>query len=751
MMTKRLIVLTHFLCAAPALAGGVLFVDDDAPDKGDGQSWDTAYRFLQDALVFASDPANGVTEIRVAQGAYKPDRDEANPGGTEDREATFELIADVALMGGYAGLGAEDPDARDAELFVTTLTADLWDNDLATIDIWHPSLAENSLHVAVAENVDSAAILDGFTIEGGLAHEGGGFPHERGGGILLLSSTPTIRNCVFVGNKGSSAGGGIMVWEPPVDLAIENCVFMLNSASDGGGIDHQGGGALTVTNCVFEENVARSADGGAIHSQDSTLDVADCEFVGNVAGIDVAGDGGAVNVRDGNARITSCTFTENESSTGAAVYCKNADDVDIIGCSFSNNLGTRVAVLYVEDCEAVLLINSQFTGNLGGGFGDDSSEPLVIGCAFIQHPAAGVDVESDAVFIDCVFEDNSGESTGGGARFRWDATLVGCEFSNNDAPFAAGGLYLLSGTVVSCVFYNNTCGTSGGGLSGAGEIQIFNCLFRQNAAATGGAVSNAEPLTMTNSVCVGNTADFGGAVHFADSLAEFSNCTIAGNTATMLGGGIYNEEFAAVSIRNSIFWDNSDAVGVGEESQVTATPDSVVAIDYSCIHGWTGAFGGIGNIGDNPLFVDGDGLDDIYGTDDDDLQLQSGSPCIDAGFNNAVPTDTVDIDEDDDTAEFIPIDFLDNARFADDRDTPDNGCGVPVVVDMGAFEFAGAVSQPVRGDVDGDLHVGSSDLILLLGAWGSCEACCLADLNADGVVDPQDLVELLGNWGQGER
>ena len=57
---------------AAAGAGSVIFVDDDAPPEGDGTSWATAHRFLQD----------GVAEVRVAQGTYRPDRDMSNPGGT---------------------------------------------------------------------------------------------------------------------------------------------------------------------------------------------------------------------------------------------------------------------------------------------------------------------------------------------------------------------------------------------------------------------------------------------------------------------------------------------------------------------------------------------------------------------------------------------------------------------------------------------------------------------------------------------
>jgi len=178
----------------------ILFVDDDAPLVGDGTGWETAYRFIQDALSDAS--GGGISEIHIAQGTYKPDRDEANPGGTGNRESTFHLLNGVALMGGYAGLGAKDPDARDIELFETILSGDLLGND-------EPDFVnndENSLHVTNGSNVDVTSLLEGFTITAGNANGHPGL-NDRGGGFYASPTVATIAYCKFEANFCSLLGG----------------------------------------------------------------------------------------------------------------------------------------------------------------------------------------------------------------------------------------------------------------------------------------------------------------------------------------------------------------------------------------------------------------------------------------------------------------------------------------------------------------------------------------------------------------
>ena len=52
-----------FVISGAAHGEGVLYVDDDATPGGDGTSWNTAYRFLQDAMTYAG--GGGIAEIRV--------------------------------------------------------------------------------------------------------------------------------------------------------------------------------------------------------------------------------------------------------------------------------------------------------------------------------------------------------------------------------------------------------------------------------------------------------------------------------------------------------------------------------------------------------------------------------------------------------------------------------------------------------------------------------------------------------------
>ena len=120
------------LILSASTMGKTIYVDDDAAGANDGSSWVNAYVYLQDALADA-DSAEKPVEIRVAQGVYTPDQGASITRGF--RGAAFQLINGVAVLGGFAGIGAIEPDARSIEANETILSGDLAGDDADVDDL----------------------------------------------------------------------------------------------------------------------------------------------------------------------------------------------------------------------------------------------------------------------------------------------------------------------------------------------------------------------------------------------------------------------------------------------------------------------------------------------------------------------------------------------------------------------------------------------------------------------------------------
>ncbi|MHC4063592.1 MAG: hypothetical protein ACYSUI_03695 [Planctomycetota bacterium] len=248
-------------------------------------------------------------------------------------------------------------------------------------------------------------------------------------------------------------------------------------------------------------------------------------------------------------------------------------------------------------------------------------------------------------------------------------------------------------TLVSCAFVANAAGMSAGGMFNNHVARLTNCTFAGNVAGySGGAMVNAlGDLVLANCLFTGNFAALhGGGMYNSSTALTLNNCTFSDNEAHWGEGGATFTTSSSCVFSNSIFWGNRDGGGTDEYAQIT-TYGGTMAVNYSCVQGWTGALGGSGNIAGDPLFWDADGADDVGGTEDDDLHLRFGSPCIDAGDDTAVPADLADLDGDGDTVERTPLDLGGKVRFVNDPHTEDTGLADPPdytqVVDMGAYEF----------------------------------------------------------------
>jgi predicted outer membrane repeat protein len=205
---------------------------------------------------------------------------------------------------------------------------------------------------------------------------------------------------------------------------------------------------------------------------------------------------------------------------------------------------------------------------------------------------------------------------------------------------------------------------------------LNDCIFTGNQAASGrgGAVYSTlmVDVTATNCVFSGNGAVYGGALaQEYRCTANLTNCTFSANEAWAEGGAVHIDlEGTELNATNCVLWGNADIGGSDESAQIDVGRGAAApTVNYCCIQGWSGELGGTGNIGEDPLLADPDGQDDTSGTEDDDLRLSDSSPCIDAGDNDAVPSDvTTDLDG--------------NERILDG-----NTDGT-ATVDMGSYEMA---------------------------------------------------------------
>lgn len=436
--------------------GKVIYVDDDAGGRTDGSSWANAYPYLQDALAAARQG----DEVYVAQGVYRPNQGMSiqpqppvrtrsiavQATDPEGQSLAFQLKNGVSLLGGFAGVKAENPNTRDVEQYETILSGDLHGNDVAG---WWPDnpvseyfRTDNSVHVVESMEVDSTAVLDGFIIES--ANVSGMFsrsasPHvanctfrnngiqygAEGPALHCVGGQPNLFHCTFAGNCANKGGGAILT-KPATLLTLAECRFTGNWTMADGGAVRSEGGELSCTGCVFEKNAAQR--GGAIYHTTGALGLTDCTFEGNM----VSGVGGAVFVtQNATASMTGCLFSRNWAVSSAGAVHSEAALLTLSTCTFSGNSAMSGGALQASLARTptgsgkVAVTQCLFTGNRGSGAGGalyvsgNGADSTIAGCTFADNWAStgatlggyvnsSGDSMSRVIFADCIVWDGKG-------------------------------------------------------------------------------------------------------------------------------------------------------------------------------------------------------------------------------------------------------------------------------------------------------------------------------------------------------
>lgn len=223
-------------------------------------------------------------------------------------------------------------------------------------------------------------------------------------------------------------------------------------------------------------------------------------------------------------------------------------------------------------------------------------------------------------------------------------------FIANFADDFGGALYHCNGEISNSQFYSNF--SNEGGAINATGINLTNVIFMGNSSTnSGGALYTSsfaflgDPAEnyLDNVLFSGNSSNNGGAILVGgDVFINLNNVTFSGNHADSVGGAIRSTSENAMTVVNSIIWNNQDSSGQGTASSAINS-DLTINNSYSLIQGFGTT--GTANLDEDPLFVtDTDPI--TAPTSDGNAHLMYISNAIDAGDDTAVTT-MLDLDGED--------------------------------------------------------------------------------------------------------
>ena len=388
------------------------------------------------------------------------------------------------------------------------------------------------------------------------------------GAVYIWGSNYNIADCVFDNNtafgKGNMTpnnnnGGALVVsqvskFNEPITGTISGSKFTNNKAQYGGAA-YFNKGFVTITDSIFENNVA-TAEGGAVdfsHAsvKDLVVSINNSSFVGNKAPV-----AGAI-FTNVDSKITNSNFTKNTASKGGAVLNENGAKLTVDNSTFKDNAADSYGGAVLNNGE-LIVTNSVF----------DANDILNRGSAGVDHGGAAIynwenaklDI-SKSNFTNNIKNYVNGDRLVGAVTTIGNATIRDSYFVNNSGRWggalaATGGV---SGSAINTIsvdgtkFVNNTALYGGAMFVWASNYTISNSAFDNNSAFGKGDMSpnnnNGGALIVTqdnipvsgkivNSNFTNNKAQYGGAAWINEGTVDIDGSNFINNTATTAAGAI---------------------------------------------------------------------------------------------------------------------------------------------------------------------------------------------------------------------
>ncbi len=408
--------------------------------------------------------------------------------------------------------------------------------------------------------------------------------------INVPADQPTIQSGIDASQNGDTVlvDDGIYRGEGNVNLDFKGKRITLKSRN---------GAEATIIDCEKKLETR-----GFIFQNDETVDsVLDGFTIKN-------GDqrfGGGIYLTHASPTIRNCTIDSNQSmgGGGGGIFCHNSDPI-ITDCTITRNMGGGIfisgntehkGVVLKETPAQPTLKNSTITENTGNGvYCMDDVDPIIDNCVVSHNSARGI-------FY---------------SYARTNKPITNCRIEHN----AGSGLEAWKDTVLkieNSIIVRNTAGSGGGISCGSNsEIWVTDCLIAHNRAIySGGGIQCQAILGSVN----------------------IKRCTITGNSAGTLGGGIFTiarqDPITLINrfnLTDSIVWGNSSNVS---HAEVFVLGRGIVI--KSCDIG--DGLDGIGLVADGDKFIYEDNIDEdplFVNVDAGDFTLQPNSPAEGMGVRD---------------------------------------------------------------------------------------------------------------------
>ena len=439
------------------------------------------------------------------------------------------------------------------------------------------------------------------------------------GAVYIWGSNYNIADCVFDNNtafgKGNMTpnnnnGGALVVsqvsrFNEPITGTISGSKFTNNKAQYGGAA-YFNKGFVTITDSVFENNIA-TAEGGAVgfsHAsvKDLVVSINNSSFVGNKAPV-----AGAI-FTNVDSKITNSNFINNSAAKIGGAIC-NVNDLTVENSKFVNNTPQAIhnfkelhlgIETFTDLQNAIGLVDGILTLDSDIAMTDDEAAGFVGGVAINKNIRIdGKGHTIDAKNLGRIFSIGegftvtltnatliNGRAVEGGAIYNdGSLTLSDVKLSDNAADGYGGAVFNNGELVVSdSVFDSNDIVNRGSASVDYGGAAIYNWYDGvltvsgsnftnniknyKNGDCLVGAVATIGDATISDSYFVNNSGRWGGAITTSGALIagdDVNTLTVSGSTFKE-NGGLYG---AGIFVWGSDFtvsdcvFDKNTAFGKG--------------------------------------------------------------------------------------------------------------------------------------------------------------------------------------------